>query len=272
MGKKKLYDCKLPIDSYQFSHANLSGVFMARGLGQVFDQAYPNFDLTLLTARNGQLASGNKYKMSMTADSTTFEPMTPLEPISNLSQFRVTFSAFEMLQRRSDLMDFSLEPVRAVLDCHDYFDGPSNYKNRMGLDPGVFCTQLVNMIRNDNAARWYKGEGFLTYNEIMGRFNSYQSRMSNSPDLFVKKNLDPMALVPTTKSDSSSSDKSSKKGQQKKTVSKYCHAYNSEKGCENKAYPFCYVNKEKKLHKCNVKVGKSYCTEFHTRWEHEKKD
>ena len=266
VGKTKRWDTKLPTNNYSFSHANLSGVFMPRGLGQLFDQANPTFDLTLLTARNGLLASSTKYQMSRSAEFPTFEPCVNFEPISSLQQFRVTFSALEMWKRRIDPLDFSLEPLRAFLDWHDYFEGPSHVKTRLHLDPGVFCTQLVNQVVSDNAQRWHSGEGFFTYHHIVGKFNLYVGQMERTPELFQKKHMDVSASAPSDTPSSSSQ----RTPQKPKKPSKFCHAYNSEKGCESKAYPFCYVNKEKKIHKCNVKMAKgNYCTEFHTRFEHD---
>ena len=258
IGKQKLWDLKLATTDYKFAHTGMSGMFMPRGLGQVFDQACCNFDLSLLTQRNAQTAHQTKFQYQNVDGNACFEPMTPVVPISTLQQFKITFSAFEMLQKRLDPLDLSLEPVRAFLDWHDYFEGHSNAHTRVGLEPGVFCTQLVNMVRNENAQRWYKEEKFLDFSDLQGRLSSYAGQMQRNPDLYVTKNLD--------QSQSSTSD--SKKSTKRR---KYCPNYNSDEGCKLKDKAFCFINKEKHWHKCNKRLGpNSFCQKRHTRAEHEK--
>ena len=264
VGKKKLWDCKLPINNYNFTHVHMQGIYTPKGLAQVFDQKTCDFDLAQLTGKSA--AGQTKYKFQQAT--ATLEPIVSCQPITNSQQFKTQFSALEWIHRRSDILDLSLEPVRAFLDWYDYFEGPANSAMRLGLDPGVFCTSLVNQIKHDNAQRWYKEEGFMTFTDIQMALPGYQGQIQRNPDVMVKKNLD--MSVPD-----SASKNNTKPGTKKKT-SKYCPFYNSEKGCDSKEAAFCFVNKEKKWHKCNKKLGpNSFCPKRHTRFEHdeaEKKD
>ena len=261
VGKKKQVDLKLPCNNYKFGHIGWSGLFNPKGLAQVVDQACAHFDLSLLTKSSGTGALGSHY---VRTGADTFVQEAQVVPIYNLKQFKMTFSYFDFLVRRFDLLDFSVEPMRAFLDWHDYFDGPANAHHRVGLDPGVFCTQIVNKTRNANAARWYKGEAFMTFHDITLNFEQWKSDIRLSPELYVKKNLD-QNPVPTPTEASGSSDKS-----KSKKLTKYCPHFNTEAGCKFKADKFCLVKGEKKWHKCAKKLGpRTYCQKHHSYHEHD---
>ena len=141
-------DTKLPTKNYIMTHTN--SVYSARGLYQVFNQKFTNFDLAHMASDAAQAAGEPVETMTVRNDAqqgTTFQLGTIVEPITGIHKFRASFTLFEMMLRRADMADCSLEPIRVWLDNHHYYEGAIHRTTRLNLDPGLFCQEFVNYFR-----------------------------------------------------------------------------------------------------------------------------
>ena len=76
-----------------------------------------------------------------------------------LADFHVGFEKMKTTSRRAFPLDFSYEAIAAYLALENHFEGMEHYQDRQGLNPGVVCCKVVNIIVYNNRLNFSKTGG-----------------------------------------------------------------------------------------------------------------